>query len=333
MLDLLRKQAQSTKVRVLFAGIILTFVLFFGFSSFQEKFQSADAIVAEVDGTEISEGLFNLFYEQNLSRLKSSMKNDAELPDFITQFAKTNTLRDLVRRSVALRQADRLGLRISDEFLAQKIIESHRSNGEDFDPIAYQTNYLPYFSRTYGINLEDIVRQDLTLQQLALLFAAAGPPVELANPDASMWTFEAIALEEAALQEKGAIKEAGELTALAKTLIDSPERWKALAKELGLESKTYGPVTIKTRHELEPIARNYEELVKLFGLSLDHPMLETPLGEGKRLVVVRLLEKTKAKDEAAPTALPQLQYLDAWIFHAQANAKVASFIDEAQASQ
>lgn len=170
MLDQLRRHASSWIIKVVLGAIILTFVLFFGYSAQQGDFMNGgQGVVARVNKTPITENLYELFYDQNYDRAVASFK-DTPVPDVVRQMVRQQTLRQLIFRTVSLEEAARLGVVASDQKLADEIVLNQRNERGEFDPVAYRHQFLPSFQQRFHVSYEDLVREDLTLQAFRSLF-------------------------------------------------------------------------------------------------------------------------------------------------------------------
>lgn len=116
MLDIMRENAQSWIIKILFAIIILAFVLTFGVSSFDDK---GDPIFAYVDDDPIT----RMEYEATLERLMGNLRENKNItPEQLeSPQIKQRVLEDMVTRRLLLREARRLGITVSDEELYKAI--------------------------------------------------------------------------------------------------------------------------------------------------------------------------------------------------------------------
>jgi peptidyl-prolyl cis-trans isomerase D len=134
MLDLMRKNAGTWMIKFIFGAIIVVFA-FWGIGSFRAQ-QALRA--ARVNDEVITVEEFQTAYDRLLEELRRNMggKLDAEM--LKTLQVKQQALNSLIDQRLLLTEADRLGLRVSDEQLAAEIraIAAFQRNGA-FDQRQY----------------------------------------------------------------------------------------------------------------------------------------------------------------------------------------------------
>lgn len=327
MLDVLRKHASSWLIKFLLGAIIISFAFFFGYNRMNRarravKGLTAGEPVATVNGVEISDTEYRFFYDRNMEHLKDSFKGE-QMPEGLQKFAQSMTLQQLVQRELMLQLAASLGIKVTDEQLAATI----RKNPElikdgEFDPIFYRHQYLPYFENRFGINYEELVRQDLAIQSLGSLFANVDPK-PAAEPESALWTFEVVELNPAKLVEQKTAKDIDEAKSLAQSFISSKD-WKGLAKKLNADLKTVGPITIAEREKILNGRGGFEEFQKIFALKSEHPVIDKPIESGDSLFVVRFVEK-----KAAPVNVAEgrkTDFLDSWLRERMKTAKIVTLL-------
>lgn len=334
MLDALRRHASSWMIKVIFGAIIVTFVFFFGYSTMRRGGQrKVEVAAAEVNGRSIPVAWFKFFFDQNFDRIRGSFKG-AEVPDFARNLAVSTTLNQLVSRELVLEQADELGLVIPDQELAQVIVESQRKQqGGEFDPIFYRHRFLPYFKSRYGLDYEDLVRQDLKLSAFEQIFADVDehPLFKPGAKDATqrtVWLFEQVTIDPKALREKKLIKEDSDAQKIAADLLlTDPKRWRSKLRRLGIAPQKIGPITIWERRKLIDGQGIIEDFQKIYALGKDRPVISEPIGRGGKIYAVRLVKKIENKEEVREPYLPR-PFLVNWMSKLRAKAKVKSFIEE-----
>ena len=175
MLDQLRRHATSWMVKGTLTLIILTFIFFFGYSQFFSDVRNERDFVAVVGDKGIPRRRYNLAVQQGLDRMREGLKG--EMPAEIEGFLKKNVLDQLVSRELAVRYAERLGARVSDEEIAAAI-RSDKNLFPDglFDPAVYEKNFLPYYRQRFGEEFEEAVGRDLLIQKVQLLLPALFAP-------------------------------------------------------------------------------------------------------------------------------------------------------------
>jgi len=333
MLDLLRKHASSWVIKVTLGAIILTFVLFFGYAGLQNFGLSEDKPAAMVNNIPIPESLYRFYTERNLESLKQSFSNQA-VPDFAKKFAESNALRQLMFRTLALQEADRLGVFIPDAELADYIVNTQKTQQGSFDPIFYRHQYLPFFSQRYGFQYETVVRDDLRLALTQKLFEHA--KLSLYSSEAynsfqnEQWTFEMVELSVPTLLEKKLVTNESEVEAIAKLFLtqDKKQKWEDLIRHYQLTIKKIGPVSLTERHQI-PTTFSFEDQQRLFALRKEKPLLEKPIVKEKTFCVARLVHremKVPTKNIKSP-ATPDVDFFEQWISQKLATAEVRSFVD------
>lgn len=118
MLDLMRKHAKSWFIKVALGGIIVTFVLFFGWSGTRER---PDSYVAKVNDTIITPEELERVYQNELEALRARFKGTIPVGLLEKLDLKRKVAEELIRQNLLLQEAKRLGLTVSDEELARDI--------------------------------------------------------------------------------------------------------------------------------------------------------------------------------------------------------------------
>lgn len=319
MLDTLRKHASSWLIKVILGAIIVTFIFFFGYSSYQKgargsRIGAGGDVAANVNGIDISASEFKFFLDQSLERMKASFK-DSALPEFAQKLAESSTMQQLINREIALQQADELGILITDNELADVIKKANSAKDGEFDPIAYRHNFLPYFKNRFGMDYESLVRQDLRLASLAETFETVNKTPPFTNDDAAytFWTFEAVTLEQKD-------KETAD-----KLVSSDTKNWKKMLAPLKVEVTTLAPVTIANRKSLLDGKGENEHYEKVFSLSNEGEVLSETIQIDDKLYVVRLVKKeVKTPDEANQNSPDN--FLQSWMAKLTSKAKIKNFI-------
>ena len=117
MLRLMRKKAQSWMIKVLFSIIIIVFVFFYGYG----RKSARRSVIAEVNGTKITDGLFRSEYQkayQNLVRLYQSIYRDQFDEGMIDRIGlRERVLNELIDETLLVQEAERLSIRVSPQEL------------------------------------------------------------------------------------------------------------------------------------------------------------------------------------------------------------------------
>src|SRR5262245_56642960 len=98
MLGQLRRHANSWVIKTALAMIVLSFMLFFGYSRIASRYHDEHINAAIVGHTEIPRRKFENYYQTSLERLRESMKG--ELPEGMGNFFKDQVLKQMISREV-----------------------------------------------------------------------------------------------------------------------------------------------------------------------------------------------------------------------------------------
>ena len=118
MLDFLRKRKRSWIITFLLGVIIIVFVAFYGGSKYQDsRLQN----IAEVNGEAISQPEFAEVYQRAVDRYRELLKGSLT-PEMLKSLnLKGSLLEELIQKRLALQEARRLGLTVTDEELVNVI--------------------------------------------------------------------------------------------------------------------------------------------------------------------------------------------------------------------
>jgi hypothetical protein len=309
-------------------AIIVSFALFFGYSRINRVRRAVGGLpeghpVATVNRAPISAAEFKFFFDKNMDSLKTTVKDEASSKS-ISNFAKMITLQQLIRRNMELKIANDIGISVPDEELASIIKKSVAGmRGEEFDPIFYRHQFLPFFEDRYGINYESLTRQDISIDMLQKLFSNLGakPP---AGGENIMWTFEVAVVEPKKLVEKKVIADESEALKIAEQFISSSNSWEKIANRNKTEIKKVGPITIAERSRILDERATLEELKQIFTLEERNPVIKSPIKRGNKLFVIRLVEKKKSPIEQKEKRTDE--FLNDWLQNEIADAKIVNYL-------
>ncbi|MFH0799690.1 MAG: SurA N-terminal domain-containing protein [Pseudomonadota bacterium] len=340
MLNVLRKHASSWIIKVILGAIIVTFIFFFGYSSFKKGMRGGrmgggeGGMALKVNGAPVSISEYDFFFNRSMEQIKSSFK-DQELPEIARKIAQSSTIRQLIGREIVLQQADALGLVITDQELADVIrrSQSEQKSGE-FDPIAYRHQFLPSFSSHYGLDYESFVRQDLRIAAFQAIFArldGADPLADAADKEKDVaWTFEAVSIDPKALVDSKAAGSPDEVLAEAKKLVSmNPGDWKKTLAKFKVEPKRIGPIKISERRQLLDGAGLEDDYTAIFALTKERPMIDRPIERGGKIYVVGLVERAEKQSGEKPASGPG-RFLDEWMTKLSIGAKVQDYVEKQQ---
>ncbi len=334
MLDILRKHASSWVIKVVLGAIVISFIFFFGYNSMRSGNRGGKDAVASVNGSPISVAEYKFILDNNFERLKQSFTG-AELPDFVVKMARSQTLRQLVSRQIGLQLAADLGVVVPDEALAAVVVKTpYAQRDGEFDPIFYRQQFLPYFKQRFGLDFEDFLKSDIELETVESIFATVDKGVPTAKDDgkgdmAFSWTFETVAFDPGKLVRDGKVKSEDEVMTAAKLLVTSdPKKWKGLIAPFGLKVEKSEPITVKDRRRLLNGKGSMDDMIKIFSLTSEQPVLQEPIANDGKIYVVRLVER----EETGPSDAfwPARDFFSSWMTKLSEKAKVVSYLKEEQ---
>jgi hypothetical protein len=303
-------------------AIIISFVFFFGYSALSTMSPEGDGIVATVNGEPVTTAEFNYFFEANVGQMKENFK-DTEIPAFLMTMAEQNTMQQMVARALVVKNAKNLGIVIPDRELADIIVKSQQMmSGGEFDPVFYRQRYLPHFKNRYGLDYEEFVRRDLTVAAYNQMFETVdAKPLfkkdDALNSEGSSWTFEIVEFN------LDAAEKAQELAGTP------PSKWKSKLKNSNGKTSTAGPVTISERQKLPAFAKNVEKARALFSLTKAAPVTVSPIEDGEKIYVARLVEKSELQDDKKQE-IATGDFFRTWMTKLLANAQVKNQFDQTE---
>ncbi|MBT3182791.1 MAG: SurA N-terminal domain-containing protein [Deltaproteobacteria bacterium] len=318
MLDLLRRHAKSWAIKVPIIAIIISFAFFFGYSAMRKGGdQGSDQAVATVNERPITAAEYNYYLDSNFERLRQNF-TDSEVPEFLKNMAKSNTLRQLVSREMMLDEAEKLGITVSDMELADTIKRVQAMMfGGSFDPVFYKERYLPHFKNRYSLDYEAFVRTDIELDSLKQLFSSVGnaaPSKKGAKEET--WTFGVVEIEPDKVE-------------IAEEIIKTPTgKWASTLKKHKLKEKKHENIKLSSRKKLASGKLNLEEIIEVFKLSKDKPVLSKPVKKDDKIYVVRFIKK--GESEAIDSPAGTMEFFRDWMSKLLADAKVTTLLEQEQ---
>jgi peptidyl-prolyl cis-trans isomerase D len=149
------------------ALVVAAFVLVFG----QPRGYSGTGAVAEVNGELIRRDVFEFFRDLNTTRSRDFLPPDMD-PEDARNLLDGQTLNSLIHRCILTQEAEALGLRVSDDELAQALAmnPSFQQNGR-FDPFLFERAW-----RRAGLESERVYtkehRRDLLIRKFQRLISS-----------------------------------------------------------------------------------------------------------------------------------------------------------------
>lgn len=330
MLDIMRKHASSWGIKAILTMIILSFVLFFGYSRISSVRQPSvrggghQSAVAVVNKMAIPQSEFRFYYDNAQERMRAKYK-DKSLPDFMQRMLEQTTMSRLVQRELMLQVADKLGIQITDEQLAEAIRRSQIAQRGEFDPIFYTHQYIPYFENRFGINFEDMLRNDLRAEQLQTMFTQPTKPTDQSEESAeskategnkvTAWTFEVVKLN-------------SDKAEAAQQFVDhvSPGQWKRMAKKYDAELERVDEVTISNRKSKLP-GFVFEDYSAIFSLNDNVPVVDRPIHrKDKKIAILRFIERSEIDAKATPPERDD--FFQQWMTQLAARSKIRTYLDD-----
>lgn len=160
MFETMRKIFGPIAVSVIIGAVALVFVFSGVFNPDGTGGMGAGAMAANVNGDAISLQEFSREYQQRVDFYSNMMKGKAD-PKLLAQMGlKQQVLEDMIRRKLMLQEARKMGLRVSDEEVREKIAEMPYFKSKDgkFDSARY--NQLLTANNYSPATFEDTVRDD-----------------------------------------------------------------------------------------------------------------------------------------------------------------------------
>jgi parvulin-like peptidyl-prolyl isomerase len=300
MLEYLRKNASSFFSKALLGLIALIFALYFGFTGGGGPPQGGTAPIAKVNGESIPNGLFMEAVQGQVSVYQNLGQNS--VPRDLQKVLEVQTLQRLINNTLFSQAARQLGLRVTDEELAEAIRENpaFQRNGM-FDEEFYLKQFKPYYQRQNGQDYEFSLREQLLQERFRQV-------LEQANVVSEQQVRDTVAVENTMLNllkvEIPIGKNPGERD--KETAVKIAREWIA-AKQNSQPAKK-----ILEEHSLEEIEtgeKSLQTLQTLFGGADSLPILlcilQTKPGEvcpdpiqvGEKIIAVQLLEGKNAQPD------------------------------------
>jgi peptidyl-prolyl cis-trans isomerase D len=161
MLDVMRSNAKSSLIALVFGAIILTFIFSFGRGSSGFRTRTPETWAAKVNGDLVTASDFTQAYS-NRFRQMSAMRGGKYTTDNAKQDnLRAETLRSLIDQELIAQQADDLGIRVSDAEVADAIARNPQFQQDGKFEFDY---YKRLVENGYGMSItrfEEAYRRDL----------------------------------------------------------------------------------------------------------------------------------------------------------------------------
>lgn len=303
MLDLLRKKARSWVTYIIFAGLIVVFALFFGYTDLGQT--SLRQSVATVNGREIPRGAFDLALENSEAYYRQMFHG--ELPAQLLDGMRQSTLQQLIQEQLLVDFARRHRLVISDRELATTIrqLPFLRDDAGQFDPIIYHERILPAITQQYQINFETWVRDNELATKVRDMVEGSITlsPDELATlfrRERTTYTFEIARFDTTSLVETkklGTAEEVTKVAAAAQAVFHDTKARRALLEPYGIDVTTVGPVSVRASNGPLGAEAKAAETMQLFQLREPGENCPGPFTVGTAQVICRLITRTPPTDD------------------------------------
>jgi len=336
MLDIMRKHASSWGIKVLLGMIIVSFVLFFGYRGIKSSRAPTvrggenQQAVAFVNHRAVPASEYRFYYDQAAERVREQFKGK-QVPDFMQDVLERSTMSRLVQRELLLQIADELGIRVTDQELARFIRQSQIAQRGDFDQTFYTTQYLPYFKNRFGIDFEDMLRNDIRAEKVQLMFVsqadAATKKEKEEKETVKSWTLEVVTLDVDKMIKDKKVTSQVEAEKAAQEFVDyvSNGMWKQMANKYGATLEKIEGVTIDGRNIKLP-GYTFDQYEEIFALGENLPVLDKPIVRNdNKIAVLRFIEHKDV--ERGPKATND-DFFRHWMQQTAAKAKIQTFLDD-----
>jgi len=190
MLNVMRKHAGSWMIKLILGVIVIVFV-FWGVGSRRARQRNR---VAVVNGSIISLDEYRSVYDRMLEQYRRQFGDALDQKLLKTLNLRRQTLDRLIERRLSLQQAERLGLRVTNEALAGAIqkIPAFQYNGQ-FDPMRYKR----LLSRN-GMTpetFEESVKEDLLVEKIEGIVVGSIKVSDVEALESFKWREEKVSLD------------------------------------------------------------------------------------------------------------------------------------------
>src|SRR5437764_12760245 len=176
MLDVMRSNAKSSLIALIFGAIILTFIFSFGRGSSGFRTRTPETWAAKVNGELVTASDFTRAYSTRFRQMPAMRGGKYTTDNARQDNLKSETLKGLVDQELIAQQADDLGLRVSDAEVADAIAKSAQFQQDGKFDFEY---YKRLVENGYGMSVtrfEEAYRRDL-LRGKVIQAAIAGANV------------------------------------------------------------------------------------------------------------------------------------------------------------
>lgn len=161
MLDVMRSNAKSSLIVLIFGAIIITFIFSFGRGSSGFRTRTPETWAARVNGEMVTASDFTQAYTSRFRQMSQVRGGKYTTDNAKQDNLKQETLKNLVDQELIAQQADDLGIQVSDEEVADAIAKNPNFQQEGKFDFEY---YKRLVENGYGMSIkrfEEAYRRDL----------------------------------------------------------------------------------------------------------------------------------------------------------------------------
>ncbi len=301
MLDIMRKHTRSWVIKIIFTAIILSFIFFFGYSQMQRG-GAGTSVAATVNGEAIPMGEYKIALTDAREFYRNMFKN--EIPEQMWPQIRQSALLKVISQALMAQFAETIGFHVTDLEIYELIQQNPNFQKDGiFSPSSYKTVFLPYFERRFGLNYEDLLRQEMMAAKGTEFIMSQVTVVEAEAKQQFMeektkWTFERITIPKTAAEgvtyDKTPAEIAGELHELLSN--GKKREISKITKKYKLTDDELKEVTIQRKAMLIPSADQIDLFEELFSLTKENPIHKGPMESGESFYIFKLVKIEKPSE-------------------------------------
>src|SRR3954469_6892276 len=124
MLDVMRANAKSSLIALIFGAIIITFIFSFGRGSSGFRTRTPETWAARVNGDLVTASDFTQAYSNQFRQMSAMRGGKYTLDNAKQDDLRAKTLKSLIDQELIAQQSDDLGIRVSDAEVADAIAKN-----------------------------------------------------------------------------------------------------------------------------------------------------------------------------------------------------------------
>lgn len=289
MLDILRKHASSWMIKAMLGLIAIVFIFFFGSGTLRDSPQPGSEVIAEINGTPITQRKLTgrILMQRDLG--DPSFK---DIPEEFEQQIRLRVLQSLVESEIVTNEAYKAGFRVSSEEIAETVRQDPRLllRG-NFASQYYLKEFRPGHFNRYGIGYEEWVKNNLLADKFRDMFSKT---IFVSDDEA----FNYYLTNKTKINfSQITVKEENIVSILWPLFVKNRLTDKDLKKH-GLNKKETGLISLPEGKTLFFGENQHEALIQLFSLSKENPFPNQPLTTGNNTYLFKFIEKvTPSKEE------------------------------------